>query len=362
MAKEENVMTMDMLKAELLSSSKGNFMSVLGESQEGEFLNSTAMDLNRILSGTLNKSVKTLTHTGLVGPEASGKSSIMCLMLADAQKKGYLPVVIDAEGAWTNEFVKRWGMDPSNVIRIQSMWVDEIQIELGRWIDKDFRKLAIAVDSIGALELRKMIDDSKKGDVKADQGRLQKEIKRMLKMLVSIAKFQDSVIFSAGHYYGNPTGYGEPEKIGGGNYYRLSCDNIITLKKFPIYENPNAATKALKGKIIGNKIKAATLKNRDYPPFQEAQVEIDYKTGVNSFAGMIDLCINMGLIEKKGSWYSCDILGLKEQGEIKLENAIKEVDNKPLLEAIEEILKTTGYSTINESLELSVDEPEDEFE
>jgi type IV secretory pathway VirB4 component len=99
MAKEENVMTMDMLKAELLSSSKGNFMSVLGESQEGEFLNSTAMDLNRILSGTLNKSVKTLTHTGLVGPEASGKSSIMCLMLADAQKKGYLPVVIDAEGA-----------------------------------------------------------------------------------------------------------------------------------------------------------------------------------------------------------------------------------------------------------------------
>jgi hypothetical protein len=77
---------------------------------------------------------------------------------------------------------------------------------------------------------------------------------------------------------------------------------------------------------------------------------------------MIDLCINMGLIEKKGSWYSCDILGLKEQGEIKLENAIKEVDNKPLLEAIEEILKTTGYSTINESLELSVDEPEDEFE
>ena len=57
------------------------------------------MDLNRILSGSLFKSVQVGTHTGLVGPEASGKSSFMALLLADAQKKGYLPVVVDAEGA-----------------------------------------------------------------------------------------------------------------------------------------------------------------------------------------------------------------------------------------------------------------------
>jgi len=38
-------------------------------------------------------------HIAIIGPEAVGKSSFMALMLADAQKKGYIPVVIDAEGA-----------------------------------------------------------------------------------------------------------------------------------------------------------------------------------------------------------------------------------------------------------------------
>lgn len=38
-------------------------------------------------------------HVALIGPETSGKSSLMALLLADAQKKGYLPVVINAEGA-----------------------------------------------------------------------------------------------------------------------------------------------------------------------------------------------------------------------------------------------------------------------
>jgi len=352
--------TLDELKEKLMNQSKGSIVSILGSDKTEEWLSSPARDLNRILSGSLYSSVQVGNHIAIIGPEAVGKSSFMALMLADAQKKGYIPVVIDAEGAWKPPFVTRWGLNPDNMIRIKSLWIEDIMVELTKFIENGFTNLAIAFDSIGALESKKMIrDGTKKDDVKSDQGRLQKDIKRMLKMLVSIAKFNSSIVFSAGHYYGNPTGYGDPEKIGGGFYYRLSADTMITLKKSPIYEFPNAEKKAEKGKILGTSITAATLKNRLYPPFQEASVEIDFQKGVNENAGLVKVAMDIGLLEKNGSWYKCDTLELKIQGEANFYNKLNSMDITPLLDKIEEFLKTTGYSSVNRKLELQEEEKEE---
>ena len=343
---------LDQIKSQLMNASKGKHLDVVGDITDHEWLESEVHDLNRILSGSLFTSIPTRSHTGLVGPETSGKSSFMALMLADAQRKGYLPVVIDTEGAWTPQFVERWGIDPNNILRVPSMWVDEIELYLTNWIDKGINNLAIALDSLGAVELKKVIRDGvDKKDVKSDQGGLYRDIKRMLKMIVQITKFQDSVSFTSGHLFGNPTGYGSPEQIGGGKYFRLSCDILISLKQTPLYENPSAKTKDEKGKVLGNKITAATLKNRYYPPFNEGTVEIDFKKGINKMAGMIELAKNMGLIEQNGAWYKCESLGIKEQGKDNFLKKLKEVDTKPLFNDIETMLQETGYSTINESLQ-----------
>jgi len=352
MSKKE-ITTLEMLKEEMLKASKGSSLQALEDEIPGEWLTSPAYDLNRILSGDLFKSVQTKNHIGIVGPEASGKSSFMCLMLADAQKKGYLPIVIDAEGAWTKEFVSRWGLDDTNVLKLKSMWVDEIMINLTEWIEAGHQKLAIAIDSIGALEVKKLLADGGKGAIKTDMGKLQREIKRMLKMVVNLCKNHNCVAFSAGHYYGNSSGYGDPEQIGGGKYYRLSCDQIISLKKSILYENPNATSKKAKGKVLGNKIKAATLKNRTYPPFQEGIVEIDYIKGVNSLAGIIDLAIDLECIIKGGSWYTVPSLDIKVQGKEALMEQLKQCDIQPILDEINEDLKTTGYSSVNTNLEMA---------
>jgi len=344
------ISTLEMLKREMLKASKGIGLTMLQDEEPGTWLTSPAYDLNRILSGNLFKSVQTKNHVGIVGPEASGKSSFMCIMLADAQKKGYLPVVIDAEGAWTREFVTRWGLDDTNVLKLSTMWVDDILINVSEWITAGHKKLAIAIDSIGALDVKKLLDDGAKGDIKTDMGKLQREIKRMLKMIVNLCKNNDCICFSAGHYYGNSSGYGDPEQIGGGKYYRLSCDQIISLKKSNIWENPNATGKA-RGLVLGNCITAATLKNRAYPPFQESTVEIDYKNGVNSLAGIIKLAMDLDIIIKGGSWYTCESLGIKAQGEAKLIEEMKLKDLGPMLDMINKDLETQGYSSINKNVE-----------
>jgi recombination protein RecA len=223
-------------------------------------------------------------------------------------------------------------------------------VELVRIIDTGVTKIALALDSIGALESRKMIDDGKKGDVKADQGTLQKKIKRLMKLMVGIVKMQDSFGFMSGHYYGNPSGYGDSEKIGGGFYPKLASDIIILLKKYNIYENPAGQSIAEKGKIIGTAIKAATNKNRNYPPFQEATVNIDYKKGIDPLAGIFEIASEMGIINAAGSWYSCDLLDLKVQGKVKFYEELLNMDYKPILDKIEEELKTTGYSTFVEDI------------
>jgi hypothetical protein len=104
-------------------------------------------------------------------------------------------------------------------------------LKLAEIIDSGVTNLAISLDSIGALESKKVLEDARKGDIKADQGTLQKKIKRLLKLMVAVVKMQNSFGFMAGHYYGDPSGYGNSEKIGGGFYPKLASDVIVLLKK-----------------------------------------------------------------------------------------------------------------------------------
>jgi recombination protein RecA len=337
-------MSIQELRDKIAKKAKGTHVSVLSESEiavSGELISTPAYDLNRILSGSLFKGMRSKVFTLFVGPEATGKSSFMCLCLAEAQKQGYTPIVIDTEGSWTNDFVSRWGMNADDILYIYTPWIDKITIILGQLIDSGDTKLAVVIDSIGGMEKYKLIEDSVDGDPKADQGALQKEIKRMLKMLVYLCKGQDSIVMAAGHYYGSPSSYGASEDIGGGKYLKLAADVIVSLKKSKLFDNGD------RSKIIGNTIKAIAMKNRFYPPFQEALIEISYQNGINSYAGMMDLAVEAGLVEKGGSWYTVN--GEKYQGETKAIEGFRQ--DKIILTKLDEWLKMTGYSTVNKNIE-----------
>lgn len=345
-------MSLERLRDKIAKRSTGTHVSILSESDIAstkEWIPTPAYDLNRIISGSILRGFPNKTFTLFVGPETSGKSSFMCLCLAEAQRQGYKPVVIDTEGAWDRSFVERWGLNPKKTLYLYEPFVDKAAVALSDIInynDEEENKYAIAIDSIGGFERLKVLDDAeKKGSIKADQGRLQKDIKQMLKLTLVICKQKNSIGFAAGHYYGNPTGYGDPEQIGGGKAARLLPDVIVSLKKSSIYENPNAKGES-RGKTIGTNLKAITLKNRYYPPFNEATVEIDYLSGINNYAGLTKLAIESGYIEKSGSWYT--IGKEKVQGTEKAKELLK-TDEK-YIDFLENWLKTTGYSTVNKEI------------
>jgi len=346
-------MNLDKLKSKLQSSVKGTHIEILSDSKiasERTWFPTPSYDLNRILSGSLFKGLPSKSLTLLVAPEASFKSSFMCLCAARAQQKeGYTPIIIDTEGAWTSDFVERWGLDPDNILYIYTPWVDKVCVLLGQIIDDDEQdKMFLILDSLGGLEKIKMIDDAVGKDkrVKADQGTLQKEIKRMLKMFLNIVKGKDSVGMMAGHFFGNPNSYGTADEIGGGKFAKLAPDIIISQKKVPIYLDPKA--KASDRVVIGSEIKALTLKNRFYPPFQEATISIDYKNGIDPYAGLLDMALQCGIIQVGGAWYTLPD-GSKVQGAVNVREWFKE-NPDDILNELEKILESSGYSTMNEEV------------
>jgi RecA/RadA recombinase len=342
-------MGLEELKAKIQKHAKGTHVSILSQSEiaaDREVLYTPAYDLNRILSGSLFKGISNKTFTLFVGPEATGKSSFMCLCLAEAQRKGYTPIILDTEGAWTADFVTRWGMNPDNMLYVYTPWIDQIMVTLGQIIDSGDKKIALVVDSIGGLEKIKLVNDSVEGTPKADQGTLQKDIKRMLKMLLFVCKGRQSIAMGAGHYYGSPSQFGDGNEIGGGKFLKMAADVLVTLNKYRLYENPKGKSIKEKGAILGNRIKAYTVKNRYYPPFQSAVVEIDYRNGINSYTGMLDLAIEAGLASVGGSWYT--INGEKYQGSINAEEGLK--NDKTILDKLDKFLEETGYSTVNENI------------
>jgi len=349
-------MGLEDLKKKIEKNVKGANVDVLSKSKIAsinEWVPTPHYDLNRVLSGSLFKGIPEKTLTLLVGPEASFKSSFMCLSMMNAQKMGYTPVILDTEGAWTNDFVQNWGLDPDKILYAYTPFVDEATSVLGQLLNEG-EKFIIGIDSIGNLENEKLQDDltkvkrnddgsteTKSGDTraKADQGQLQKKIKRMLKVLLAICKKQNSIGLIAGHYYGSPSMYGAAEEIGGGYHMRLAPHIIISLKKSKIIE---------KKKVIGNQITAITMKNRFYPAFQTCNIEIDYTQGLNKYTGLEEIAIENGMIEQGGSWFTNTTTGEKIQGKANLGEWFKD---ESVLKKLDEYVQKTGYSTIDKEME-----------
>jgi recombination protein RecA len=339
------------LQSRINKNVKGVHSSIMSESEIASKrfdIMTPCYDLNRILSGSLRHGIKSRNLMGIIGPEHTMKSSFMVLCMVNAQKQGKKAIILDTEGGCDNEFCLRWGLDTDNLFYVYTPFIDEIMPILAQIKASEETDLVIGLDSVGGLQRLKAYNDALDGELKADQGLLQKDIKAMLKLYLNICIAQNSIGITTGHYYGNPNDKYNSEMIGGGKAMKLLPSILVTLRKYSIYKEGGEKRKNADDPIIGNRIKATTVKNRGYPPFQDATVMIDYTEGVQSYAGILSLAIEAEIVEKNGSWYSYkgERLG---QGKM---NAMKALEEFPeVLNDIDDWLESTGYSTHNETAE-----------
>jgi recombination protein RecA len=118
--------------------------------------------------------------------------------------------------------------------------------------------------------------------------------------------------------------FGNPETTTGGNALKFYASVRLDIRRMAQIKDGE--------EVIGNHIKVKVVKNKVAPPFRMAEFDIIYGEGISKVGEIIDMGVELGIVQKSGSWfsYNSDKLG---QGR----EAVKQlmVDNPEMANEIE---------------------------
>ncbi|MGL5062568.1 MAG: recombinase RecA [Microcoleus sp.] len=309
-----------------------------------ETISTGALTLDIALGGGLPKG----RVIEIYGPESSGKTTLALHAIAEVQRSGGIAAFVDAEHALDPTYASVLGVDIENLL-VSQPDTGEMALEI---VDQLVRSVAVdivVIDSVAALVPRAEIEGDMGDSHMGLQARLMSQALR--KITGNIGKSGCTVIFLNQLRQKIGVTYGNPETTTGGNalkFYasvRLDIRRIQTLKKG--------------SDEYGNRTKVKVAKNKVAPPFRIAEFDIVFGKGISTLGCLTDLAEEMGVITKKGSWYSYNGDNIA-QGR---DNVIKNMEEKPEFKAqIEQLVKeklATG-AVVSANSVAPVDDLEDE--
>ena len=257
----------------------------------------------------------------IYGPESSGKTTLAIHVIAEAQKKGGICAIIDAEHAFDNSYAKKLGVDVDNLLISQPDYGEQA-LEIADRLILSGALDVVVIDSVAALvpkgELEGEMGDSKMGL----QARLMSQALR--KLTATISKTNCCCIFINQLREKIGVMFGNPETTTGGNALKFYSSVRLDIRRMAQIKDGEES--------IGNRVKVKVVKNKVAPPFRIAEFDIIFGTGISKTGEIIDMGVEMGIVQKSGSWFSYDSTKLG-QGR----DAVKQllVDNPELAAEIE---------------------------
>ncbi|HRO46562.1 recombinase RecA [Agriterribacter sp.] len=257
----------------------------------------------------------------IYGPESSGKTTIAIHIIAEAQKKGGVCAIIDAEHAFDSAYAQKLGVDIDNLLISQPDYGEQ-GLEIADRLILSGALDVVVIDSVAALvpksELEGEMGDSKMGM----QARLMSQALR--KLTATISKTNTVCIFINQLREKIGVMFGNPETTTGGNALKFYASVRLDIRRMAQIKDGDEA--------VGNRVKVKVVKNKVAPPFRAAEFDIVYGEGISKAGEIIDMGVEMNIIQKSGSWYSynTDKLG---QGRDSVKQLL--IDNPGLANEIE---------------------------
>ncbi len=262
--------------------------------------------LNKLISGSFFRGTPQGRIICYTGPSGAGKSFLICNALREAQRKGAYIVVLDSENALDDEFVSKIGVNVNDgytyydvdtipkTNQIASKIIQGYKKEYGS--DPDAPPLVIAIDSLDMLMTETEVKHFDAGKSKGDQGQRNKQLKAMLRGFVQAVKHPNiSMLVTSQVYRNQDVTNGEGVWVVS-DATKFSLSQIVLLTKLKL----RVGEKKL---VEGIRMKCEGYKTRFTKPFQSVTIEVPYNTGMDPYNGLQDVAVELGVLERKGSWY-----------------------------------------------------------
>ncbi len=266
--------------------------------------------------------------TEIYGPESSGKTTICQHVIAEAQKMGGIAAFIDVEHALDPEYASRCGVNVDQLY-ISQPDTGEQALEIAEALIRSGAIDVVVIDSVAALVPRAEIEGEMGDSHVGLQARLMSQALR--KLVGAINSSNTALIFTNQLRQKIGVMFGNPETTSGGlalKFYasvRMDVRRIESLKQG--------------GNTVGSRTRVTIKKNKVAPPFHQAEFDIMYNKGISKAGDLLDLGTNMGIIDKRGAFYSYKDMRLG-QGR---ENAKEFLEASPsIAQEIENAIRSTA--------------------
>jgi recombination protein RecA len=230
----------------------------------------------------------------IFGPESSGKTTLTLTAIAQAQKNGGLAGFIDVEHALDPGYARKLGVKLDDLLVSQPSSGEEA-LRICETLVRSNALDIVVIDSVAALVTKSELEGEIGDAVVGAQARLMSNALRKLTAFISKANtvcvFTNQIREKIGVMFGNP------ETTPGGKALKFYASVRIDIRRI-------GAIKTSDGTVTGNRTKIKLVKNKVAPPFTEAEFDIMYNEGISSTGSLLDLALEKGILEKRGSWLS----------------------------------------------------------
>jgi recombination protein RecA len=229
----------------------------------------------------------------IYGPEASGKTTLTLHAIAEAQRAGGVAAFIDAEHAFDVAYARAIGVETDKLL-VSQPDTGEQALDIAEMLTRSEMVDLVVIDSVAALTPKAEIEGEMGDQHMGLQARL---MSQALRKLTAIAHRTDTTLMFINQLRQKiGVVFGNPETTTGGNalkFYASVRLDVRRIGQIKVGDNP-----------VGSRTRVKVVKNKLAPPFQEAEFEIRWGTGIDAASDLLDTGLSCGVVEKSGSFFS----------------------------------------------------------